>query len=56
MLPKVRTPESRRMITWVAGEAKLATGLRRHLVNDRGVPKSDIAFFGYWRHGRSSPG
>nr|WP_308204123.1 SIP domain-containing protein [Goodfellowiella coeruleoviolacea] len=52
----MRTPESRRMITWVAGEAKLATGLRRHLVNDRGVPKSDIAFFGYWRHGRSSPG
>lgn len=41
---------------WVAGESKMATGLRRHLVNDRGVPKSDIAFFGYWRHGRSSPG
>lgn len=42
--------------TWVAGESKMATGVRRHLVNDRGVPKSDIAFFGYWRHGRSSPG
>ncbi|GAA3419317.1 siderophore-interacting protein [Streptosporangium vulgare] len=45
-----------RFYTWVAGETRLATGLRRHLVNDRGVPKSDIAFFGYWRHGRSSPG
>jgi NADPH-dependent ferric siderophore reductase len=45
-----------RSYTWVAGESKLATGLRRHLVNDRGFPKSDIAFFGYWRHGRSSPG
>lgn len=45
-----------RFYTWVAGEAKLPTGLRRHLVNDRGIPKSDIAFFGYWRHGRSSPG
>ncbi|MFG1608934.1 siderophore-interacting protein [Actinoplanes sp. NPDC049265] len=45
-----------RSYTWVAGESKLPTGLRRHLVNDRGVAKSDIAFFGYWRHGRSSPG
>jgi NADPH-dependent ferric siderophore reductase len=42
--------------TWVAGESKLPTGLRRHLVNDRGVPKQAIAFIGYWRHGRSSPG
>ncbi|GAA2478442.1 siderophore-interacting protein [Winogradskya humida] len=42
--------------TWAAGEAKLATGVRRHLVADRGIPKSDIAFMGYWRHGRSSPG
>ncbi len=42
--------------TWAAGEAKLPTGLRRHLVNERGIPKADIAFFGYWRHGRSSPG
>ncbi|MEV6632412.1 siderophore-interacting protein [Actinoplanes sp. NPDC051470] len=45
-----------RFYTWVAGESKLATGVRRHLVNDRGVAKSDIAFFGYWRLGRSSPG
>lgn len=45
-----------RSYTWVAGESRLATGVRRHLVNDRGVPKSDIAFFGYWRHGHSSPG
>ncbi|WP_328452403.1 siderophore-interacting protein [Amycolatopsis sp. NBC_00438] len=41
---------------WVAGEAALATGVRRHLVRDRGWPKSDIAFLGYWRHGRASPG
>ncbi|MGW0894563.1 siderophore-interacting protein [Saccharopolyspora sp. NPDC002578] len=45
-----------RSYTWTAGEAKLPTGLRRHLVQEHGVPKSDIAFFGYWRHGRSSPG
>ncbi|MFC4498823.1 MULTISPECIES: siderophore-interacting protein [Streptomyces] len=45
-----------RFYTWVAGESGLATGLRRHLVHDRAVPKADIAFIGYWRHGRSSPG
>uniref|UniRef100_A0AAU3H7I7 Siderophore-interacting protein n=1 Tax=Streptomyces sp. NBC_01401 TaxID=2903854 RepID=A0AAU3H7I7_9ACTN len=42
--------------TWVAGESRLATTVRRHLVNDRGVPKRDISFVGYWRLGRSSPG
>ncbi|GGF11334.1 siderophore-interacting protein [Williamsia phyllosphaerae] len=42
--------------TWVAGEHTLPTGLRRHLVNDRGIPKSDITFGGYWRYGKSSPG
>ncbi|MEA5360058.1 siderophore-interacting protein [Amycolatopsis sp., V23-08] len=41
---------------WIAGEAALATGVRRHLVRDRGWPRPDIAFLGYWRHGRSSPG
>ncbi|AOW93175.1 NADPH-dependent ferric siderophore reductase [Rhodococcus sp. WMMA185] len=39
---------------FVAGESGLATSLRRHLVIDRGVPKSDIAFTGYWRHGHAS--
>jgi NADPH-dependent ferric siderophore reductase len=42
--------------TWVAGESALPTGLRRHLVNDLGVPKSDISFIGYWKHGKISPG
>lgn len=41
--------------TFVAGESDLSTGLRRHLVNDRKVPKSDIAFTGYWKHGKSAP-
>jgi NADPH-dependent ferric siderophore reductase len=44
------------LYTWVAGESGLATGLRRHLVQDRKFPKSDITFFGYWRHGKASPG
>ncbi|WP_129784661.1 siderophore-interacting protein [Promicromonospora panici] len=38
------------------GESALATGARRHLVGERGVPKTHVDFVGYWRHGRSSPG
>lgn len=34
---------------FAAGESKLATGARRHLVNERGVPKGNVAFCGYWR-------
>jgi len=45
-----------RVYAWVAGESRLATSVRRHLVNDRGVPKADISFAGYWRHGWSAPG
>ncbi|WP_328498084.1 siderophore-interacting protein [Streptomyces sp. NBC_00414] len=40
--------------TWTAGESSLATGIRRHLVGERDVPRSDIAFRGYWRSGRAS--
>lgn len=47
---------SGRFYTWVAGESRLATSVRRHLVEDRGVPKRDISFIGYWRLGRSTPG
>ncbi|MFD4180551.1 siderophore-interacting protein [Rhodococcus sp. NPDC058514] len=35
--------------SFLAGESELATGLRRHLVNERKFPKSDISFTGYWR-------
>ncbi|GAA2978590.1 siderophore-interacting protein [Streptomyces flavovirens] len=45
-----------RFYTWVAGESRLATSVRRHLVNDCGVSKRDISFIGYWRLGRSTPG
>ena len=38
---------------WIAGESKVVTGLRRHLVNDRGVPRRSITFSGYWRRGAS---
>jgi NADPH-dependent ferric siderophore reductase len=39
---------------FAAGESSLATGVRRHLVNDRGVPKAHVDFVGYWRHGRAA--
>lgn len=35
------------------GEAALATGARRHLVQERGVPNRNVDFVGYWRHGRA---
>jgi len=33
---------------WVAAESSVATGLRRHLVRDRGVDKGRVYFSGYW--------
>ncbi|MEV4105088.1 siderophore-interacting protein [Nonomuraea sp. NPDC049649] len=41
---------------WVAGESKLATGVRRHLTGERRMAKKHIGFYGYWRHGRASVG
>ena len=40
-----------RPFAWVAGEHTAVRDLRRHLVEDRGVPKEDIEFSGYWRRG-----
>jgi NADPH-dependent ferric siderophore reductase len=36
---------------WIAGESKVVTGLRRHLVNELGFDRSRVAFMGYWRRG-----
>lgn len=44
-----------RFHAWTAGESSLATGVRRHLVGERQVPRSDICFRGYFTHGRASP-
>lgn len=38
---------------YVAGESALATGLRRHLVGERGMNKQAVSFTGYWRYGKS---
>ncbi|GIE29662.1 hypothetical protein Ait01nite_027070 [Actinoplanes italicus] len=40
-----------RPFAWLAGEHTAVRDLRRHLVEDRGVPKEDIDFTGYWRRG-----
>ena len=39
---------------WLAGEAGVVKGLRRHLVQERGVDRRSVAFMGYWRDGRVS--
>jgi len=38
---------------YVVGESALPTSLRRWLVAERGVPKSNVTFCGYWRVGVS---
>lgn len=37
---------------WIAGEAGVVMRLRRHLLNERGLPRTAITFMGYWRQGR----
>lgn len=36
---------------WIAGESSIVTGLRRHLVREVGIDRSQVAFMGYWREG-----
>ncbi|WP_299957332.1 siderophore-interacting protein [uncultured Modestobacter sp.] len=38
---------------WLAGEAGMVKLLRRRLVRDLGVPRTSVAFMGYWRLGAS---
>ncbi|PJJ72760.1 NADPH-dependent ferric siderophore reductase [Diaminobutyricimonas aerilata] len=47
---------SRELYAWLAGEAGCIAGLRRHLVREVGLHRSDVAFMGYWRRGRSELG
>lgn len=39
------------LYAWIAGEAKVVTGLRRALVSDLGIDRRQVAFMGYWRVG-----
>lgn len=38
---------------WLAGESSVVTGMRRHLVSDRGIDRAQVTFTGYWRHGHA---
>ncbi len=42
------------LYAWLAGEAGVVRALRRHLVGEVGVPRTSVAFMGYWRQGRGS--
>lgn len=37
---------------FAVGESTVATGARRHLVAERGVPKGNVTFCGYWKRGQ----
>jgi NADPH-dependent ferric siderophore reductase len=39
---------------WVAGEAASVQRIRTHLFDERGLPRSQCAVRGYWKHGRAA--
>ncbi|QIK63172.1 siderophore-interacting protein [Leucobacter viscericola] len=41
---------------WIAGESRVVTTLRRHLVKDLGIARAQVAFMGYWRQGVAMKG
>jgi len=41
------------LYAWIAGEAKVVTTLRRALVGVVGLDRRQVAFMGYWRHGKA---
>ncbi|MGN8048508.1 siderophore-interacting protein [Curtobacterium sp. 22159] len=43
----------RPVYAWIAGEAGCVKELRRHLVRGVGLGREQVAFMGYWRHGKA---
>jgi NADPH-dependent ferric siderophore reductase len=41
---------------WAAGEAAAVQRIRRHLFEERGIPRAQTAVRGYWKHGRAGDG
>ena len=39
------------LFCWIAGESAMVTNLRRALVREVGIDRSQVAFMGYWRRG-----
>ncbi|GAB3186553.1 siderophore-interacting protein [Nesterenkonia suensis] len=54
VLWEVADPEGFREYAWLAGEAGVITGLRRHLVKGIGMSRKQVSFMGYWKAGRAS--
>lgn len=42
-----------RLYAWIAGESRVVTAMRRHLVKELGMDRKQVAFMGYWRSGVS---
>lgn len=40
---------------WAAGEAAAVQAIRRHLFEERSLPRSRAVVRGYWKHGRNRP-
>ena len=47
----VELPDGTRV--WAAGEAAAVQRIRRHLFDDRGLPRAQTSVRGYWKHGRA---
>ena len=45
--------DDRPVYAWIAGEAGCVKELRRHLVRGVGLDRKQVAFMGYWRHGKA---
>ena len=45
--------DDRPVYAWIAGEAGCVKELRRHLVRGVGLDREQVAFMGYWRHGKA---
>jgi NADPH-dependent ferric siderophore reductase len=45
-----------RVHAFVHGEAGFVRGIRRHLVDERGVPREQLSVSGYWRRGTDEDG
>lgn len=56
LLPALRALELPRThpYAFAVGESAIATGVRRHLVGERGVPKGNVTFCGYWKKGKAA--
>jgi NADPH-dependent ferric siderophore reductase len=53
LLPAVAATEPDSGVrVWAAGEAAAMQRIRRHLFEDRGLPRPQVAVRGYWKHGR----